>query len=163
MEFAAATRAVADAVGHVHAVIGHSLGAGAASIAIAGGVAARRAVYLSPVCWMLSLPEHFADVLRIPEAPREALYRKLFETHPRLSWLELSGDVVAAQLETPGLIFHDVDDAEVHHHNGVQIHRAWRDSKLILTEGLGHRRIVHDAAVVARAVDFIAGYEKGDA
>jgi len=38
----------------------------------------------------------------------------------------------------PGLIIHDRGDADTHYTNSEKIHRAWRNSKLILTEGFGH-------------------------
>ena len=46
--FAWALRGVADALGEVHGVIGHSLGCAAATLAMSDGLAIPRAVFLSP-------------------------------------------------------------------------------------------------------------------
>jgi hypothetical protein len=39
---------------------------------------------------------------------------------------------------------------------GAAIAAAWPGAELVTTEGLGHRRILRDPAVVARVTDFLA-------
>ena len=53
------------------------------------------------------------------------------------------------------LVFHDVQDSEVAISNGEAIASAWPGATLVKTEGLGHKRIVHDEGVVTRAVRFL--------
>jgi hypothetical protein len=40
------------------------------------------------------------------------------------------------------------------------LHRAWPGSELVATEGLGHRKLLSDPAVVERAVRFAVGWER---
>ena len=42
------------------------------------------------------------------------------------------------------------------------LHRAWAGSELMATEGLGHRRLLADPAVVEKAVKFAVGWEKDE-
>ena len=59
-------------------------------------------------------------------------------------------------MTAPLLVFHDREDRDVEWTNGEAIAAAWPDAELVSTSGLGHRRIVHDPNVVARAVSFLA-------
>jgi pimeloyl-ACP methyl ester carboxylesterase len=55
----------------------------------------------------------------------------------------------------PTLIVHDRHDREVRWEDGAAIAGAWPQSQLVTTEGLGHRRILQDASVIARIASFI--------
>jgi pimeloyl-ACP methyl ester carboxylesterase len=59
-------------------------------------------------------------------------------------------------MTAPLLVFHDRDDRDVAWTDGEAIAAAWPGAELVSTAGLGHRRIVHDPGVVARAVAFLA-------
>ena len=52
---------------------------------------------------------------------------------------------------------HDRLDKEVPWEHGETFARAWPGARLVTTVGLGHRRILDDAAVVRASVAFIAG------
>jgi pimeloyl-ACP methyl ester carboxylesterase len=73
---------------------------------------------------------------------------------------ELTG--VAPKLGTRALIVHDRSDREVPFLSAQSLHRAWQGSELMATEGLGHRRLLADPAVVERAVRFAVGWERTD-
>jgi pimeloyl-ACP methyl ester carboxylesterase len=154
--FATAIQATSAAAGPFHAVIAHSLGAAATTWAVVRGTPVQRLVYLAPACWTLAFPERFCAVLGVPEPARTALYRRLFQVFPESDWINLSGDVLSSQLTVPGLIFHDRADGEVHYEGGVAIHEAWKGSRLVTTERLGHRRIASAPEVVKQAVEFIS-------
>mgnify|MGYP003291741877 CR=1 FL=1 len=62
-------------------------------------------------------------------------------------------------MRTPLLVIHDREDAEVPWQEGAIIAQAWPGATLSTTSGLGHRRIVHDPAVVERAVGFLTETE----
>jgi pimeloyl-ACP methyl ester carboxylesterase len=55
----------------------------------------------------------------------------------------------------PLLVVHDRGDAEVAWQHGLAIARAWRGAEFLMTDGLGHRRILKDPDVVAAAVAFV--------
>jgi hypothetical protein len=62
--------------------------------------------------------------------------------------------VAARAASTPALILHDPEDREVPWHYAVAMAEAWRGSRLLPARSLGHRRILHDAAMLASVVDF---------
>ena len=57
------------------------------------------------------------------------------------------------------LVFHDRDDLTVPYDDGAAIAAAWPGAELVTTSGLGHRDIVRDRGVVARAVAFLGAAE----
>ncbi len=66
-----------------------------------------------------------------------------------------SAATFAAGLQLPGLIIHDREDREAPYAYAVQIHKAWKNSKLLTTEGLTHN--LRSARVVEAVTDFIMG------
>jgi pimeloyl-ACP methyl ester carboxylesterase len=54
------------------------------------------------------------------------------------------------------LVVHDEGDEIIPFAEGQQIAAAWPGAVLHATRGLGHNRILRDAAVVQAAVEFIA-------
>jgi len=63
---------------------------------------------------------------------------------------------LAPTLAMPLFVIHDRGDAEIPWQHGMAITRAWRGADLLMTEGLGHRRILRDPDVVAATVAFMA-------
>jgi hypothetical protein len=49
-----------------------------------------------------------------------------------------SASQFAKQLQAEGLIIHDKGDNDTHYENSVKLNSNWKNSQLILTEGLGH-------------------------
>lgn len=62
---------------------------------------------------------------------------------------------IAPSMRTPLLIIHDRDDKEVPVGFGRSIADAWPNAELIITEGLGHQRILRAEAVTHSAASFI--------
>lgn len=65
-----------------------------------------------------------------------------------------SAPAFAGSLNMAGLLIHDEEDDETSVENSKAIHRAWPNSKLIVTKGKGHNLKSHE--VVRDVVDFIA-------
>ena len=67
----------------------------------------------------------------------------------------LSTEAMLAGQSLPGLIVHDRGDRDVPVAHAERLQHSWPDARLMLTEGLGHRRILRDPEVIAAAVDFL--------
>jgi pimeloyl-ACP methyl ester carboxylesterase len=155
-EFARAALAVASAVGPVSYVVGHSLGGFAAALAMGGqrGLDVRRAVFISPSIDVNSYSAQFQALLGI-EAPVMASMRGRLERRLGFSWKDLDIAAWAPGMRAPLLVMHDRDDREVSWNNGAAIAKAWPGAELVTTTGLGHHRIVSDAAVIRQVVTFL--------
>lgn len=155
VEFAHALRAVADTVGPVHGVVGHSLGGAAAVLALRDGLAADRVVLLAAPSDVTRFSTAFADHLRIPPVARTAMRRNL-ELRLKARWDDLHLPAIVGRFRTPVLLVHDRGDMDVPLHHAEEIAAAWPGARVVVTEGLGHRAILRDGAVVRSTVGFLA-------
>ncbi len=153
-EFARALRAVADHVGEIHSLIGHSLGGAAACLAVRDGLAVRRLVLAASPADVQGFSREFGDYLAIPPRARQALRRNL-ETSLKARWEELHIPTFAPAIDIPVLIIHDREDTEVPFANAEELARAFPHARLIATTGLGHRALFRDPAVVDETVRFL--------
>lgn len=160
LHFARAIRAVVDHVGGVHGVIAHSLGGAATSLALAQGwVRAERVVTIAAPVDFDGYSRYFARQFNVSDAVRDAMQKHL-ERRLGFAWAELEGGRLAAQNATPALVVHDRGDKEVPFAAGERIAACWPGALLLPTERLGHRRILRDPAVVARAVEFMNAHRR---
>jgi pimeloyl-ACP methyl ester carboxylesterase len=158
-EAAEAVRAVADAVaaqsGPLRAVVAHSFGAAATSLALHDGLAAGAAVYIAPTGHIEQGIASFVAKLGLGERSAAALRRSLERQYGQGIWRELAVETVAEGLRLPCLVIHDVDDREVPFSEGESVVRAWAGARLLATRGLGHNRILWNPGVVEAAVAFV--------
>lgn len=154
-EFARVIAAVDRNFGPFHTVIGHSLGGAAAAFALSRGLRAKKAVLISAPADAEAETRRFARALWLPEPARAAMQRAIEEDEGvRMS--ELRAATIAPSLRQPALLIHDRRDREVPV-QAVQEYDAWPGAQVVLTEGLGHARILRDAGVIGRVVEFAAG------
>jgi pimeloyl-ACP methyl ester carboxylesterase len=154
----AAARAVAEfgrRHGPLHGVIGHSLGAAAVGEALKLGLAAGAAVLLAPPRRYLDGVEAAVAACGYDAGEREALLAELLRLGVDAAALDLRQTV--AGLRTPAQIVHSDDDAVLPQAAGRSIAAAWRGSRFLGVAGLGHSRLLHDAAVVGEVSTFLAG------
>jgi pimeloyl-ACP methyl ester carboxylesterase len=153
-QFIEALLAVARSRGPIHGVVAHSMGGAAAALAITRGLEAERAVFLAPAANPGAYTRVFAQALGLPPHIREKMERR-FEKQFGIRWEDFDVPTAVSSFSTPLLVFHDREDREVAWGDGERIARAWPGAELVTTRGLGHTRIVHDADIVRRAVDFL--------
>ena len=157
-QFIAAIRAIGDRLGPLHAVVAHSMGGAATTLAMARGLDVKRAVFLAPAADPAGYSERFASVLGLSDDVVSRMKRGL-ERRFGLLWKEFDVLAAAKTLDAPLLVIHDSEDRDVPVADGAAIAAAWPGARLVTTKGLGHRRIVHDPAVVERAVAFLSQAE----
>jgi pimeloyl-ACP methyl ester carboxylesterase len=143
--------------GGAHAVVAHSLGAGAAGLALANGkLRFDKVVLVSPPADLVGYSRRFARWHWMPEAVRRAMQSAIEERYG-VAWESLEVTRLAPRLRTPALVIHDRDDRMVPWTHGAQVAQVWPGARLMSTDGLGHLRILRDDAVTRAAADFIGG------
>jgi pimeloyl-ACP methyl ester carboxylesterase len=137
----------------VRALAGHSFGGAAVTYAVASGFAVERAAILAAPVSLARALDYVSRQLNLsPERAagvRAELHRR---TGVAIEQLEL--EPLAGRLTIPALIIHSRDDRMVLARAGEQLARAWRGSELLLVDGLGHRRILSDPALIERLLGF---------
>ncbi|HEX6255622.1 MAG TPA: alpha/beta fold hydrolase [Euzebyales bacterium] len=104
--------------------------------------------------------DEFASRARLGDRLTGALRRANQERYGADVFEVLDVDRVVPQLTARGLVIHDSKDADVPLEHGRHIAADWPDAELIITTGLGHRRILRDdhvrGVVVAALTDDLA-------
>lgn len=155
-EMSDAVGAVARATGTPDGVVGHSLGAAAAVLALRDGLGASTAALLAPVAEPSLFVRRLADVLAFSEARYAGLVRQI-ERRAGIGIHEIDGATAARSLTARALILHDPADRQVPFSHGEELAQAWRGATLLGLPGLGHRRVLYDAAAIERVVAHIIG------
>jgi len=156
VESAAAVHHVGEVLGSLAAVIAHSFGAGVSAKAIADGLRTDKVVLLSPPANLRWLVDNYRQMLNLSSAGALQLEKILVEHYGESIWQRVSTDHNMASAGLAGVIIHDRDDRDVPISQSETLHRAWPQSTLVETTGLGHRRILRDPEVISRCVDFVA-------
>lgn len=152
---AQAVAGVAQAMGPVRAVAGHSLGGAAATFAITQGwLAVERAVVIAAPTGPTYMLNAIARRFGLSDERKEKLFDELKRVVGyRPEEIELMPKV--ASLEIPALIVHSKDDAMVRFVTGEKWAAHWPGAQLIALERLGHRRLLFDPATAGRIADFL--------
>lgn len=159
--FARAIERMAAELGSIHGVVAHSMGGPAFALAAARGQRVQRAVFIGPPADVATWVETFVDALGLSApavAALEARARRL--TGERLE--RLNSTALGPHLTAPLLVIHDRDDREVPLADGERVAREAVSGQLVVTAGLGHRRILRDPAVAAEAVRFLRSASDGE-
>ena len=157
--FGGAVQAVVDTVGEVRAIVAHSFGAASVAglpVRLPAAAPLPRLVLLSTPVSPRMVAARFADFLNLSNDVVERFAGHIQQTTGR------AADSFAAAAAGPSigaekvLVLHDEGDEIVPFVEGQQIVAAWPGAVLHATRGLGHNRILRDAAVVQSVVAFIA-------
>ena len=152
--FAWSVRGVADAIDTPYAILAHSLGCAATTLAVRDGLEVQRLVYFSPPLDPSDYVARFGDILNISTPVLDRMKARIEERFMR-KWSDYSLAESAREMTTPLLVVHDKDDNETLWEDGAALTEAWPGARMITTEGLGHRRILRDPAVVEAGTRFV--------
>jgi len=160
-EFARALSGIVELCGPAHAIVGHSLGAAAAALAVRDGLRPGRLVLLAPPTDPAAFLAPFAKALGLrPEVTRRLRARSEARLH--IQWDELDLLRMAPGVPVPLLVVHDRADRTVPFGNGVAIAARWGGT-LLETAGLDHAGLLRDPVVIRTVTGFIAGTDDPDA
>jgi pimeloyl-ACP methyl ester carboxylesterase len=159
-EFAEALAAVVAVTGPAHAIIAHSGGGAAAALAVQDGLPAGRLVFIAPFGDPMPYLRQFARLLGLGRRGFASMVRRMEQLVDR-DMAVLDGPARAAATDPgelpPLLVIHDRNDREVGYADGRAYADSWPGATLLTTEGLGHRRLLTDYAVIDTAVGFVTG------
>lgn len=163
-----ALEALQSREGRFHTIIGHSFGAMASATAIRDGVSAGALVAIAGMADARYLVDSFASRVGAGPATADALagrFARRVLPHLDDPWPRFDGVAHPLPERMPLLVVHDRGDREVAVGEAVRLHEAHGDrSRLVLTEGAGHSRVLGaDAALDAITAFVTAGPSGVDA
>lgn len=140
--------------GRLAAVVAHSFGGAATTLALLFGLQADKAVLIATPADTGRVFDNF--VRRIRLSPRaEKVFRKIVTDDVGMSENEASVKTIAPKMRIPVLVVHDPQDREVNFISVAEIKSAWPNAQVITPERVGHYRVLRDAGVVEKVVEFI--------
>lgn len=158
LDYAAIVAELGRRHGPFEAIIAHSLGATSSFIAKREGVAAGRIVTIAGMHDFSFVIQSFAAAIALPARATRGLRRRVerwaepFGIDP---WRHVVTELDPTDTNTPIFVVHDSNDREVPIEQAMQIIEAHTGSvDTLVTDGLGHNRILSDTDVVEQVVEF---------
>jgi pimeloyl-ACP methyl ester carboxylesterase len=134
--------------------IGHSLGGMSILNAIKQNLVVKKAVTIGSGDVIQDIIDDFVKNLKLK--PEYGLRLKdHFETKFVGKMDDYSAYKAAQMVQIPVLVIHDQNDEDVSVNSAYHIDKHLAHSQLLITEGLGHRKIVGDPAVIEAILKFI--------
>ena len=159
-EFAHVLKAVAEHIGHIDAVIGHSLGGAAAAVAIREGMETGRLVLIGALAEPIEATRRFARMLGFTERVRRMMQARI-ERREGMSFAYAGVASTAERATRPTLVIHDLGDKDVPWRDGERYALLYPHARLLSTSGLGHTRILKSPLVIAAVLRFLDGKSVG--
>ncbi|MGY3794779.1 alpha/beta hydrolase [uncultured Aquimarina sp.] len=136
------------------AAIGHSLGGMSLLRATKFGLNIQRLAIIGTANSITKITQNFAKNLQLKQKTAK-LMKRFFDKHYGEDLDNYSGGVSAEGVKIPTLVVHDKQDVDVHYNDGIEIHKKLENGTLLLTEKLGHRKILGNQEVINKIVDFV--------
>jgi len=153
-EFIAGILELEKEFGPFEFAVGHSLGGMSILNSIKRGLKVKKAVIIGSGDIVEDILVDFVEKLgmniAISKKMKANLEKRIDETMD-----SFSAYIVAREIEIPVLVIHDKDDDDVPVKAGHHIKENLKNGELFLTEGLGHRKILGDAKVIKKIIEFL--------
>ncbi len=140
--------------GPFEAAIGHSLGGISLLRTTKYGLNIKKLIIIGTANSITAVTKNFAKNLQL--SPKVAkLLKSYFDKRYGQDLNNYSGAVSAKGVKIPTLVVHDKNDVDVHYSCAYEITDALEKGNLMLTEKLGHRKILGDPNVITKIIAFI--------
>lgn len=157
MEFASSIVKVWRQIGEVHTVLAHSFGVAMTLWAQRDwGVNAGQQILFSSFNHCKWFTEEFGRLMNVSTDVME-MGREMMEIryNMRIDWNRLSVVEMLRNSSTPTLLVHDRHDEEVPFAHCIELARVKPDSRLHITTGKGHHRLLGDQAVINSVIQYL--------
>lgn len=134
--------------------VGHSLGAMAVLNAIKKRLKVKKAVTIGSGDIIKDIMDDFTQKLGMKIDTGNAMI-KIFEKKFKTTINSYSAYIAAKEVKIPVMVIHDEDDADVPVSAAHHVHKHLTSGKLVITKGLGHRKILGDKNVIKKITEFL--------
>lgn len=153
-EFVTCIQVLSEKYGPFKFGIGHSLGGMALLNAINLGVSFQKAICIGSGNSIFEIMKDFVAKLEM----KPIIAQMMKDHYDREFGVDLetfSSYHVAKNIEIPTLIIHDTEDEDVPVQCAYDIHKQLNNGELMITNGLGHRKVLGDSKVLEKIINFI--------
>jgi pimeloyl-ACP methyl ester carboxylesterase len=154
VDFIASIIEIDKQFGPFEVAIGHSLGGMSVLNAIKEGLQIEKAVIIGSGDVVQDITDDFIAKMELkPEISN--LLCDYFEKKYGGKMDDYSAYKAAERTVIPTLVIHDENDPEVSVKAGMHIYEHLKNGELMLTKGLGHRKILADYQVIEKIINFV--------
>ncbi len=165
-EYCRAISTVAGSVGLLHAIIRHSFGAACAAFTVSGTPAFSRYKIHADKLILINTPPKLVDVYKsfcrgdsIGKGGLVHLQNTL-ETEFKFSSKDYTMQAVLKNIFTDILMIHDTEDEEFPVSDIYALQKSIPNSKIFITEGSGHQKIIGNLLMMTRVKEYLLNNEK---
>ena len=153
-DFIASIIEIAKQFGPFEAAVGHSLGGMSLLNAVKEGLQIKRLTIIGSGDIVKDIIDDFVKKLQLNSKIGDLL-RIHFEKKSNRTMDSYSSFHAASEISIPVLVIHDESDEEVPVRCAHHIHQHLKNGELMITQNLGHRKILGDAKVIQETTNFI--------
>ncbi|UGU16637.1 alpha/beta hydrolase [Sinomicrobium kalidii] len=154
LEFIEAAMLLEKEYGPFEAAVGHSLGGMTLLNAVKKKSDIRKLVIIGSGDMVSDIALDFVRTLGLKDEISYSM-KSAFDRQMGFDIDDLSASIAARDVHTPVLIVHDEDDRDVPVSAAKHILENLSDGELMITTGLGHRKILGDTRVIQKIITFI--------
>jgi pimeloyl-ACP methyl ester carboxylesterase len=141
-------------LGHFHAIIGHSMGAGAAAIAVGKGVTTDKLVLISGPSSIENVLRRFSGFVGLNTNATNK-FIDFIGLYVGVPAIEMDATKLLQASDIPTLLIHDTHDFEVPVSESTRLAPVFNQAELFITKGLGHRNILKSDEVFTKISCFV--------
>ena len=154
LEFIATIKFLEEKHGPFEIAIGHSLGGMAILNASSKFLKIKKAVIIGSGNKITHIVEDFVAKMKLKKTMVAKIKKHFFNKYGE-EMDSYSSDYVAKDINIPILVVHDTKDLHIPVSSAYAIRKNLKNGQLLITNELGHTRILKDNSVIARTLDFI--------
>ena len=154
LQWGAAIKTLNNQYGEFDIYIGHSLGSMAILKYCEQDSNVKKIITIGSGDQMRTIFDNFIMSVGLKPKTSERM-KKYFQHKYNININEFDASHVVRQQQTPTLIIHDEDDLDIDVSCAKNIHKEHPNATLMVTKGLGHRRILRDEKVIHKVLSFI--------
>jgi pimeloyl-ACP methyl ester carboxylesterase len=160
-EFIETTKILNEKFGPFEIAIGHSLGGMTVLNSVKQFLTVKKAVIIGSGDIITDIIINFINKLELNLKLVEKM-KKIFFKKFNQDIDNFSASVAAKSVKIPTLVIHDSEDREVPVTCSYNIRENLEFGELIITNGLGHTRILKDTTVIKKIIEFISDDRKNN-
>lgn len=154
LEFIESILEVEKHYGPFEFAVGHSLGGMSILNAVKKGLQVKKAVVIGSGNSVTNIVNTFIKKIGLPNDVA-ILMKNNFEKKYHFEMESFSGYVAAKEVKIPVLVIHDTDDEDIPVSEAYHLAEHLSDKELLITNQLGHRKILGDSKVIQKIVEFL--------
>lgn len=154
LEFVDCIEVTQNKFGQFDFAIGHSLGGMAIFNSLLRNLSPHKIVVIGTPVSIRSVVNDFCEKVKATSKVADRIIENI-EKRYTMKVEDASTDDLAANFNPQGLIIHDTQDQDIDVDQARKLAKRWTNAQLIITEGLGHRKVLMDQQVIDNILSFL--------